>query len=116
MLKINNPVVENLQAARNLIADPEKWCQGAAYMGAWTDISYCAIGAVYSRTHFKTKEALLAALEALDEAAVEMLPSNVDPKSNDLCPAAWVNDNLGHTAVLRMFDRAIELALNDPHP
>lgn len=105
MLKINNPAVENLQAARNLIADPEKWCQGKEQTD---DGRVCAVRAVWATG------ANLNARRALDKAARQLYWH--EEAGEPLWPAVRVNDDLGHAAVLRMFDRAIELALNDPHP
>lgn len=85
--------VQDLQRARNLIADPAHWCQGDYHIGD----RHCAIGALL---------------------AVGGLPSGtMSPTYKYLMHAAggWhpsvINDHFGHVATLAMFDRAIQLAM-----
>lgn len=97
MLKPNNAVTTNLLRARELIADEKNWCQGYGSVGK----RRCAVVAVYAM--------------------------QTDPNS---CQDAWwilnasatrlfgkttinVNDTLGHAAVMRVYDEAIEMSLRE---
>lgn len=107
--------VQDLQRARNLIADPKKWCQGGLTRlidgrlshsrdSTRHGVAFCAIGAlVVTDTEHSVGH-------LLDQAALDLFPKLRE--ADGLRPAAMVNDDLGHAAVLRMYDRAIELAMS----
>jgi len=102
--------VEILEAARDLIANPARWTQGdfardEGGVGVNADngdaVCWCAVGGVR-----KVAESIGELYEPnilLDRASGELYPES---ESN----VVWVNDRLGHDAVLRVYDRAIELA------
>lgn len=94
-----NPVTTTLIKAREMIADPKNWCQGYAISSNGTNFSYCAFGVI---TYGLNEKDLFPIFKALNRAAGQLFG-----KSN----AAYVNDKLGHTATLQMFDRAIENSL-----
>ena len=94
-----------LRAARARIADPKNWTQrhfardayGLPVMGSSADaVCWCAEGALQAEGRSYASAELLI----LDQAAHEL--------TNEF--AAWVNDHDGHSAVLKIYDRAIELA------
>lgn len=94
-----------LQKARARIEDPARWCQGRH----WNDDKSrcCAVGAIGLEAETGNLRAGLCSaaqgfLDAAARAAFAPPPHGLG--------AAWVNDTFGHAAVLRMFDRAIELA------
>lgn len=95
-------MLKNLTRARALIADPKNWTQGVSARNRkgdpvgpkdWTACQYCAAGAVV-RTGGQP-----AAFKALDNAARALHPGSFSV----IC----VNDEHGHEAVLKVFDKAI---------
>lgn len=105
---------ETLRAARELIADPERWCQYVTALGrsgrevapaGRAAVAWCAIGAL-RRTCARqppAAETFDEAFRALDHAAVVAGAPSV----------ATLNDHRDHAAVMAMFDRAIEEAEGD---
>ena len=102
--------VEILKAARERIADPERWCQKAYARGksGRVDIEegraaqqWCAIGAVgsiaFSRQAYEAKDHLQVAADRLFSTSI-----------------ITVNDVHGHEAVLRVYDAAIADAEAQP--
>lgn len=106
--------VETLRAARELIADPERWCQDVTALGrsgrevapaGRAAVAWCAIGAL-RRTCARqppAAETFDEAFRALDHAAVGAGAPSV----------ATLNDHRTHADVLAMFDRAIKEAEDD---
>lgn len=97
--------------ARARIADPANFCQGTYVSEGGT--KFCAAGALKAEgispyaTHgiqFDPTFELLA-LAAVEQGALPM-----SHLFGAVHPVVHVNDGLGHAAVLKMFDRAIELA------
>jgi len=100
---------ELLRAAQELIRDKSKWTRGAygrdAAGESVDDVdsitaaeSFCALGAVHFVSGDEVDEGPW--FEALRRAAIIAGESSV----------VSVNDVLGHDAVMKMFDRAIEIA------
>lgn len=96
--------VETLRAARELIADPEHWCQGVAARSrkgrevkptSRAAIAWCAIGACRRIAAGRDFD---GAFLALDRVAAGAGASGV----------STLNDHRTHAEVLAMFDRAIE--------
>lgn len=94
--------VHKLRAAKALIEDPAHWCQGAAALdkngrscGLYEAVRWCVLGACW---HENVKDYWL--LEA-------------DVNRHGL---VWINDRLGHKAIMELFDRAIELASIEETP
>ena len=94
-----------LRAARARIADPKNWttnhfAKTRSGMHVFGDSPYavcwCAIGALQA----EGKGYCTAEGDLLHSASRELFGS--DPE--------WINDNGDHPAVLRIYDRAIELA------
>lgn len=99
MLKPNSEVTTNLIKARELIADKKNWCQQAMY---GSDGSLCALGAL---ARVGVNLLLIGPeLTALEKAGGELFGEPF---------IASVNDRRGHTAVMRVFDKAIELSLSE---
>jgi hypothetical protein len=96
---------DTLRAARRLIADPERWSQGSLD----ADGRFCAIGALAQVRSYSTTTARLwldyAAGQMGKELQDEPLFGPCDPSA-----AMWINDYVGHAAILECFDRAIRLA------
>jgi hypothetical protein len=97
---------EILTAARDLISDPERWCHGASARtsnGVSTmpcspvAAQWCAVGAC-EKAHSG-----FIHVEALDVL-------NKSARLHFKLGAAAVNDDLGHAAVMEMYDKAIEIA------
>ncbi len=105
----NREVVKALQDARAKIADRKHWTRGAFARNergkgvsemAPDAVRWCAIGSLWSLNRPAVTEGLVLLLSA----AFELFDMD----------AMQVNDTLGHKAVLRMYDRAIELAGEKP--
>lgn len=95
----------HLEAAKALIQDPNKWCQGSDAQNengdavcAWapTACKWCAVGALW-----KTGDAYGPARLLLEEVAKKEF-GQPGPMS--------LNDAYSHNAVMRMFDHAISKA------
>lgn len=101
--------VELLRAARERIADPERWCREALKKG---DGRCCSRGAVYEMAGVFDVELISPGLwpaeDTLHAAATEILGGD-DP---DHFGPVVLNDEHpeGHLAVMAMFDLAIEIA------
>lgn len=100
--------LEQLRDARELLADPTRWTQGSyardargyrALPEAREAACWCALGALL-RPALEWDVTLVWGHLLLRRAAKEIFDRTPD----------WVNDVLGHADVLRMYDRAIELA------
>ena len=100
--------VEILIQALGIISNPERWTQGTfarditgdsrSYL-SYAAVRFCAAGAIFKCIRWDGAFPVRA-IQYLDEAALQMASSN----------SVGVNDKLGHAAVIRMFERAIELA------
>lgn len=101
MLKPPSTTTQNLIKARELIADEKNWCQGA-YSKGHRHCARSALG-IAANKYDPNSEVFVT----LDRAAMEMVGGSGSLGS------MVVNDTLGHAATLRMFDRAIELSLQD---
>lgn len=95
---------EKLRAAKAKIADPANWCQLTFAMDANGEpcdprsgeaVQWCAIGAIDSFNWFD-----LSPEDYLRRASLELFGAVVGA----------ANDCLGHSAVMRVYDRAIEMA------
>lgn len=107
-----------LTGARDFIANPEHWCQGHLAVDEFDNplasartasaAKCCAVGSL-QRTWFCVGSFEVSAYqwagELLDRAAEQVYPESADRA--DLGPAAYVNDKLGHAAILRVYDAAI---------
>jgi hypothetical protein len=105
---MSSPVSDLLRKAKSLISSPERWCQGAHSLRADgthcpgddpNAVAWCAGGAVW-RIDRDNPSVRDAALRTLTIAARETFGED----------HLAVNDRLGHTAVMRMLDVAIQLA------
>lgn len=101
--------VQDLIRARNLIADPERWCVGnlaETANGRGCEIEspaaqkFCALGAIIRVADDRDYS---SSYDFLCKASVELYPQ---------CDGyiSAVNNDLGHEATLRMYERAIEIA------
>lgn len=105
-------VEQILLAAKGLIAKPENWTTGrfaanvADYTVLETDPSackFCARGAInHVVGGWDSNEGVIAA-DALYRAANTIAPEPPE----DGHPIFYINDQLGHEAVMKMFDAAI---------
>lgn len=109
-------VADVLQAARDLITPPEKWCtERTEWKGA-----YCALGALghVSELAGGYCSPAIIALDAVIPADEKMVPYTysgekgtpkgytLDPRERT-CRVASYNNRSDHQTVLRWFDRAI---------
>ncbi len=93
-----------LRKAKALIDTPEKWCQGtcardargkAVLLGSATAVAHCSFGAVWALSANTQQAASL-----LRRVGAEMGYGG----------EVVLNDSTDHPTVMRMFDRAIDLA------
>ena len=106
---------ESLVAARELLADPAHHTTGSYYKGPNGEVNcapeyatcFCAVGALFyvNGVSISDPDKDLPGIDQLIEAVGEILhhPARLQTVFD-------LNDNCGHAEVLRMFDRAIELA------
>jgi hypothetical protein len=101
--------IELLKAARDLISDPAHHTTKAfarngegrrvTLLGNDPDaVCWCAVGAIQclARNRYDRREAI----KALDDVALDIFGVSI----------VAVNDDRGHEAVMRVYDRAIEMA------
>ena len=95
--------VSVLRDAKALIEDPSEWIQGQA-----TDERgrHCAVGALWFAAGFGEAE---LERDLLDSVAAQLFPESRNRVVGEMkiSPLPWVNDNLGHEAVMQVFDKAI---------
>lgn len=85
--------------AKKRIEDPENWCRhNYGFEGG----PMCARGAIFRGNTGVTR----AAIMELDASAETLFGTPYSYEVND-------NDNLGHAAVMQMYDHAIARALNE---
>lgn len=97
-------MLETLKAARALIADPKHWTRGTfardangepCASGAVEAVCFCALGALKRvAPSWTLVDAIQQHIYNLDREAL-------------MLGVAGINDNLGHAAVLALFDRVI---------
>jgi len=109
---------QEYRAAKAIIEKPENWTKGSFARSATggavpTDdpeaVCFCALGACLKSS---PKGPFSDNLQELIQAATELGSNESDEAS--LRGITWINDNSGHEAVMKMFDRAIELAKESP--
>lgn len=96
-------VARELIAAKKRIEDSDNWCQGAI---STDDGRMCAYGALGMTS-------IAACVQLLDDAAKALFPDVCERKRSALAPAPWVNDTVGHAAVMAMYDHAIQRAISE---
>lgn len=101
-----NPTVSLLTAARNLISDPNHWCQGAYARTVYGNpvgpaessaVTWCAFGAL----NYLAADEDGIALQKAEVALTVACDGN----------AVFINDLVGHEAILAKFDEAIATSL-----
>lgn len=107
--------VEVLKAAKELIADPARWCQesyamddtGVAEVSDGAACRFCAVGARLRilASEDNTTQTWTATGVFLESSAHQKYGSGI----------TYVNDHVGHEAVMKCYDRAIELAQEAEH-
>lgn len=106
-----------LQALRNgraKITRPEDWCKGRMYINkADGGMAFCSLGAMYSEmaTHDYSAQECLATEMYLARAVYLEMGMTMDRVWNNIVSS--YNDHSTHSQVLAMWDKAIELALQD---
>lgn len=106
MTSYNHPfnTPEVLLKARAKIRNKNNWCRGVYYKARGDGgLSYCAVGAIYSTENEYNKKSLCISSRAviiLNNAAHEMYQMG----------ASDVNDEKGHSAVMKVYKKAIEIA------
>jgi hypothetical protein len=105
-----NPDAKLLSKGRDYLSDPDNWIKGRSRkLSGWffnRKARYCATGWISFHADPKIKFSTVAPIGFLTEAAWQLY---------GMTPVE-VNDQIGHSAVLRMYDLAIELALDKPLP
>lgn len=98
--------VEILRGARGKISEPRHWAQGdfardiegnPVSFASSDAVCWCARGAIYATDEFDSW------------GAIQLLRRAIEEQTGDPAVARF-NDTHGHTDVLAVFDRAIELA------
>ena len=116
---IERTATELLTEAREFIAEPERWCQGYLALdghgkriqpGLVTNVARCCgLGAaeLAAARHGLVESwlELTRSAELLELAASDLYPPSAE--HDELSPVAYVNDKLGHAAILRVYDAAI---------
>jgi|SRR6185369_12350995 len=106
-----NEIQTALIAAKTLISYPSEWTTFFLARSREGDdcapnspqaVRWCALGAVDA----VARANIIKIWDLLAEAAIDMGADEENFKH----PAAQINDNHGHAAVMRMYDRAIQLA------
>lgn len=116
---------QDLKDALALIEDPDHWSQGemAATSSGLTLLDgndpradcWCALGATekvcykHGQSTLEDNDRQGRMISALDDAAQNLFPRD-DDGSGDI---VWVNDIVGHWAVVEVFQRAIEDSPDD---
>ena len=90
------PITRELIAAKKRIENEDDWCRGSYHR----DGALCAAAAL--GYPFKTGEALHALIAAAQE---------LEPDAG--LPVLYINDTLGHAAVMQMYDHAIARAIKE---
>jgi hypothetical protein len=109
MLKPNSTTTSNLIRARELIADKKNWCQDALFRGE----AMCALGALYRAAGAREDgSGMMDMMDMTVHVASKYLADAAGHEFHLPCPA-WVNDTHGHAEVMRMYDKAIELSLQE---
>jgi hypothetical protein len=110
---------EELQAARDIISDPEYWCQAARRIVRGDHFAYCAFGALEVahnyRDHSLVAKKILPAMDALAAVAISdvvkydgHIAVNVkNAVGNPFLRVSGFNDSHTHAEVLAWFDKAI---------
>jgi hypothetical protein len=93
-------VREVLCKARKLISDKKHWCRGAWHQKRAGVDQYCALGALHEIGKGSDGNTNAIVNKTLGAASRELYSTDI----------VNVNDDLGHEATLKMFDRAIEMA------
>lgn len=93
---------KQLIEAKARIADRKNWCQHELVNHRG---QLCAFGALYVGKNYWDN----IHVAILNEAAKALFPI---PNYGGMMEAAWVNDNLGHAAVMKVYDLAIQNELN----
>lgn len=108
---------EILVAARELIGDPERWTRGqyarAGHkdmfgVSPWSESAscWCARGAMRRVSDPVQPQPMNVAHATLSDVARGRYPGRI-PQNND--PVSFVNDEMGHAAVLEILDAAISV-------
>jgi hypothetical protein len=102
-----NKVWELLQKAADMIADPEDWTQGSEYDHSPEGRTrHCAMGAVIEcATTMDNPRLIHDANNLLNEVSFELFPGLI--VSDQFGSIVRVNDDLGHEAVMQVFEKAI---------
>lgn len=101
----------NLMRAKAVIENPANWCQGTVVDEKGR---VCALGALYYKVHdYPNTEwpQIEDDLKYLRVAATQEAQSRPHYTRVPLGSPACVNDQMGHEAVIRMYDKAITLSM-----
>lgn len=98
--------------ARALIEDEKNWCQGTHQ----NDLGQvCAMGALKTVRFEAFANVGSPELAALDKAALKYFKKNhpeLDPEKTGMHAIAELNDQVGHSAILKVYDHAIQSELH----
>ena len=112
-------VLENLQKARDLIAEPEHFvtgirhCPRAAAEGSYAHCALGAIEAAMGKEHLWSADSCYPEVLALSACIPDGAVRDIPPSVHDSRVAAY-NNRSGHKTVLAWFDRAIEVQKEHP--
>lgn len=120
LVEDNRTIVEILQEAKELISNPENWCQGDLYQRedgspvttahAESICRYCSVGAIYKTVPWGNTNAGKNHWSVMSylERAID-LRSKVS-RSHEIVD---FNDTNPHSEVMKMWDDAIRIAKED---
>lgn len=111
-----DPVTDLLRRARRRITDPARWCQRTYAADAQgygrrasdrTATRWCAVGALQAESYHAAGLVVREAHRRLNGAAELPEAPNAEGVPIRYQRVEWVNDHLGHDAVLEVYDAAI---------
>lgn len=102
------PIDNLLQAARDLIADKSRWCQGRYASDNITNKTVSPTDP--TATHWCARGAVRRVTTKYANKCLEYLARAAATNTGNTHTTIEVNDQLGHAATLAMFDTAIQLA------
>lgn len=111
MLKPPNQTALNLLKARALIENKEDWCFGAfKHVSSDGRTKRCALMALAEVLNQGFLSGVLASKE--NQYLERAIKEELNGLNGNFCTGVeYLNDNYGHTAVMKVFDRAIEKAM-----
>ena len=108
-----SPSAKELIRAKAMISDPDNWCQGRMEHGS----KHCAAGALGCLdADVGCRVSIPPSLLALSKSCRDVFPIASYQASSTIECITYVNDCLGHEAILKCFDHAINQTIRESNP